>query len=265
MKNMPAATARTAVSTTTLLALVAILPAACSDALGPTGSVGEVSFHYDGVESGSFTARGARSPDWGTHGAGLWHDSPAVIRVYSIAFNRQGLADQFVVHAYGSKAGTYAFDEEAGPGTAHAELALDVRKDQNPARAIYVLTSGTVTFEPLEDGRIRGRFEGTARQLHGTDTIHIRDGHFDVPNNLDPPVENRLRASRGSLLPQGGHDEGGLPRRTLSRRDRRSGRWRDGCGSRRKRPCPATPPPPYRVAGASAPPPPRPRPGGPRS
>lgn len=170
-----------------LAALAAtVMVAGCRDLLGVDGDVGSVSFDYSGAESGSFSAVGARPAEWTSrpHAAGQWLESPAYIKVFALADGDQFFLDGDVVEP-----GTYPLAEERRDGTFYAELALDVSHSQNTARAIYVLTSGTVTLDPERAGRIRGRFAGTARLLDGTAAIQIADGAFDVPDNLPRPVD----------------------------------------------------------------------------
>lgn len=147
-----------------------------------------MSLSYTGADEGVFAARGTRAADWSTrtHAAGGRWDGHITVRSY--ALRGGNLADQFVLSGTVAEPGTYPFDPDRGTGSVYAELALDVQTAANTARAIYVLVSGSATLEPNTDGRIRGRFDGTARLLNGASTIQIIDGRFDVPNNLPPPV-----------------------------------------------------------------------------
>lgn len=172
-----------------LAALAAtIIVAGCGDVAGLEGDVGSVSFDYSGAESGGFSAVGARPADWTSrpHAAGQWLESPTYIKVFALAGG-----DQFFLDGDVAEPGSYPLAEERRDGTFYAEFALDVSHGQNTARAIYVLTSGTVTLDPPSQpaGRISGRFAGTARLLTGTATIQIADGTFDVPDNLPGPVD----------------------------------------------------------------------------
>lgn len=163
-----------------------VMAAGCGDILGLEGAVGSLSFDYSGAETGSFSAVGARPADWASrpHAAGQRLESPDYIKVFALAGG-----DQFFLDSDVAEPGTYPLAEERRDGTFYAEFALDVSHSQNTARAIYVLTSGTVTLDPERDGRIRGRFAGTARLLTGSATIQITDGEFDVPDNLPRPVD----------------------------------------------------------------------------
>lgn len=116
---------------------------------------------------------------------GRWRAGRTVV----IRGGGRGIADQFSLVGPVSAPGMYPFTEGYGAGAFHAEVALDANTAQNTARAIYVLTTGSVTVEAERDGRIRGRFHGTARLLDGTAVIEVADGRFDVPNNLPRPVD----------------------------------------------------------------------------
>lgn len=164
----------------------------CDDIFGARATdVGELTLQYDGHESGLFSARGARAPDWQarSHAAGLRIDSPRTLHVFAYSLGPDGVSDQFFLSGSVSRPGTYPISSERIDGSIYAELALDVPRGTSLARAIYVLTSGTLILESERSGRVRGRFEGTARLLDGVQTIQIRDGRFDVPNNLPRPVE----------------------------------------------------------------------------
>lgn len=172
---------------TIVVALAAgVLVAGCRDSVGWEGEVGSLSFDYSGAEAGTFSAVGARPADWATrpHAAGQRIESPAYIKVFALAGGHQ-----FFLSGDVAGPGTYHLAEESRDGAVYGEFALEVSHSQNTARAIFVLTSGTVTLDPEQAGRIRGRFAGTARLLTGTTTIQITDGQFDVPDNLPLPVE----------------------------------------------------------------------------
>lgn len=178
----------------TLVAAAMLTAAGCSEITGFLTSAhhGTLTFRYAGAESGAFSARGARPDDWGTrtHAAGLRLDSPSSVNVFALSLRRWGLADQFFLLGTVVAPGTYLFSEDHHEeNTIYAEFALDVSVAANTARAIYVLTSGSMTLEPERGGRIRGRFQGSARLLNGTAVIQITDGRFDVPNNLPRPVD----------------------------------------------------------------------------
>lgn len=174
-------------------AALALAAAACGELTGPSRKdVGTLSLRYEGAESGSFTARGARREEWsgGSHAAGLRYGPAPYVHVFAYRLESRGLARQVFLFGTVAGPGTYPFAERYGAGSFQAELALDVSSAQNSARAIYVFTSGTVTLEPERgDGRIRGRFQGTARLLNGAATIRVTDGRFDVPQTLPRPVE----------------------------------------------------------------------------
>lgn len=168
-------------------AAAALLAVACGELTGwRDADTGTLSFDYSGAEAGTFSVRGARPENWSSrpHAAGQRLDSPVYVQVFAL-----GDADQFFLGGRVSEPGTYALADNHAEGTFYGELALDVVTSQNTARAIYVLTSGSVTLEPERGSRIRGTFTGAARLLEGGATIEIRDGRFDVPDNLPRPVD----------------------------------------------------------------------------
>jgi hypothetical protein len=163
----------------------------CADPTGsPGGEVGEVSFRFEGADAGRFEARGRRPDDWSTrtHAAGLRVGSSAQHALFGFARGRRGLADQFFANGIVPGPGSYSFSEDRGEGSFYAELALGVDVRSDAARVIYVLTDGVLVLEDGRGGRLRGSFEGTARQLDGARTIRIFGGRFDVPDNLPRPV-----------------------------------------------------------------------------
>lgn len=173
-------------------AAAVLVAGGCGGITGPGGAdVGAVSFVYAGAEWGVFSARGVRGDDWGTrtYAAGQALESPVHTRVFAYSLRRGGVADQFLLAGDVSGPGTFPLADEHRAGAFYGELALDAVTAQNTARAIYVLTSGSVTLEAERGGRIRGRFEGTARLLNGDAVVQISDGRFDVPDNLPRPVD----------------------------------------------------------------------------
>jgi hypothetical protein len=168
-------------------AVAALITAGCVDVTGWWGSdVGTLSFDYSGAEAGTFSARGARPADWTArpHAAGQRLEAPAYTHVVAFAGGHQ-----FFLAGFVNEPGIYSFADDHAPGTFYGELAMDVIHSENAARAIYVLTSGSLTLARGRGGRIRGQFAGTARLLDGVSVLQVTDGRFDVPDNLPPPVD----------------------------------------------------------------------------
>jgi hypothetical protein len=177
-------------STPILLAFL-LLSGGCGSILDVFGDAekGSLSLRYEGVESGSLSAAGVRQEEWTTrsHASGLAYRG--VMQVFALHRLAPGRYHHFFIIGSVNGTGTFAFDPHRGDETFYAELALDVRDSENSARSIYVLTEGTVRIESLRGDRIRGSFDGNARELTGGAVIRIRDGRFDVPMNLPRPVE----------------------------------------------------------------------------
>jgi hypothetical protein len=75
-----------------------------------------------------------------------------------------------------------------GPFCPLITLVFDVDNDVpggGTQTRYYEFSSGTITIESVEDGRVRGTFSGTAVSTDWstgeTSTIVITDGRFDVP------------------------------------------------------------------------------------
>jgi hypothetical protein len=175
-----------------LLAAVVLLSAGgCGDLLRPEGGeVGVVSLSWSGAESGRFTVRGVRPDNWDerSHAAGLREPDRVSVSAYRV--ESRTTASAFWISASVPGPGTYPFSDGHGAGVVRAELVLDAVRTGSTARAIYVLTAGSLVLHPeRRDRRIRGTFSGTARRLDGTETIQVAGGAFDVPDNLPRPVD----------------------------------------------------------------------------
>jgi hypothetical protein len=172
-----------------LLALALLATTGCELGTGFDENEGRVAFAFDGAEEGLFSARGSRGDEWdrGTWGAG--RISPTEVSVIARWEHRDGSVDFIWFSGRSGAPGTYPLKSWTQPDGVSSEFGRDVDHRSNSARVIYELVDGTFTLEGTSNGRIRGRFSGTAVARYGTETIQITDGVFDVPNNLPGPVE----------------------------------------------------------------------------
>ncbi|HEV3048889.1 MAG TPA: hypothetical protein VGX50_01190 [Longimicrobium sp.] len=164
---------------------------------------GFVTFTYSGDESGRFFALGAPTGFDGTAPTG---ERFAAGRHYVLgsppfehlgttvtASDRSGggLLDQLHLQFPGPlQTGTYTLNScgRGMPFCPVVNLVFDVDPsvDGGGAQArYYSLTSGTITVESVENGRVTGTFSGTAVQYYPNEgagsEIVITDGRFDVP------------------------------------------------------------------------------------
>lgn len=158
---------------------------------------GFVSFTYSGDESGRFFAFGAPTgfdgivPTGERFAAGRHYvlGSPPFQRLGTVvtASDRSGagLIDGLHLQFPGPlQTGTYTLNS-CGRGMPFCPV-VNLVFDVDPSAAgggeqvrYYTLQTGTLTIESIENGRVRGTFEGTAVGDGGT--FVITDGRFDVP------------------------------------------------------------------------------------
>lgn len=171
--------------------------------LGREGA-GFVSFTYTGDETGRYFAFGEPDSIVGTTPMGA--DFAAATHYYVGNPTRQefgtavtgtaraqgGLSDLVHIQFNGAlEPRTYTIStcgRGGGPFCPLINLVFDVDNDVpggGTQARYYEFSSGTVTVESVEDGRVRGTFSGTATSTDWstgeTSTIVITDGRFDVP------------------------------------------------------------------------------------
>jgi hypothetical protein len=174
--------------------------------IAPPGreEAGILFFTYTGDESGRYLAFGEPTGRSGSAPTGI--DFAAATHYYLGGETRQdfgtavtasaraprGLVDGVHIQFRGPlEPGTYTIStcgRGGGPFCPLITLVFDVDPDVDGggARArYYEFTSGTITVTAVEDGRVRGTFEGTAVSTDWstgeTRTIVITEGRFDVP------------------------------------------------------------------------------------
>jgi hypothetical protein len=181
-------------------------PALSGLPMNPPGreDAGFVSFTYTGDESGRYFAFGeptglsGSTPTGSDFGAathyylGLEPRQDLGTAVTSTARAQGGLSDLVHIQFSGPlQTGTYNIStcgRGGGPFCPLIALVFDVDNsvDGGGTQArYYEFTSGTITIESVENGRVTGTFQGTAVQTYPPEgagnTIVITDGRFDVP------------------------------------------------------------------------------------
>lgn len=188
-------------------------PAASPDAAARNGlpasppgreDAGFLSFSYTGDESGRFFAFGEPTGTSGTTPVGA--DFAAATHYYlgteprqefgtsvtSTARGRAGLSDGIHIQFPGAlQTGTYPIStcgRGGGPFCPLITLVFDVDNSVDGGGTqvrYYEFTSGSITIESVENGRVIGSFQGTAVSTDGstgaTSEIVITNGRFDVP------------------------------------------------------------------------------------
>lgn len=181
-------------------------PALSGLPMNPPGreDAGFVSFTYSGDENGRYFAFGAPDSVVGTTPMGA--DFAAGTHYYvgteprqefgtavtSTARGQAGLSDGIHIQFNGPlEPRTYNIStcgRGGGPFCPLITLVFDVDNDVpggGTQTRYYEFSSGTITIESVEDGRVRGTFSGTAVSTDGstgeTSTIVVTDGRFDVP------------------------------------------------------------------------------------
>jgi hypothetical protein len=174
--------------------------------IAPPGreDAGVLTFTYSGDESGRFFAFGepdsvVGSTPMGAEFAAAVHYFAGVpsreefgTAISSTARGRAGLSDLVHIQFPGAlQTGTFTIStcgRGGGPFCPLIAIVLDVdnRVEGGGTQVrYYEFTSGTITIESVEDGRVRGTFSGTAVSTNWTtgetSTIVITDGRFDVP------------------------------------------------------------------------------------
>lgn len=158
---------------------------------------GFLSFTYSGDENGRYFAFGeptgsSGSIPTGENFAAARHyviGTPATQRlgtsISSTDRSGGGLSDGVHLQFPGPlRTGTFVVGScgRGGPFCPAVNIVLDSDNsvDGGGAQVRYFsLTSGTITIDSIEDGRIRGTFEGTA--VGETGQFVVTDGRFDVP------------------------------------------------------------------------------------
>ncbi|HEX2077669.1 MAG TPA: hypothetical protein VHG08_08165 [Longimicrobium sp.] len=158
---------------------------------------GFLSFTYSGDESGRYFAFGEPG---GASGTTLTGENFAAARHYVLGsppFQRlgtaitstdrsgAGLSDHVPLQFPGPlRTGTFVVNS-CGRGGAFCPVvnivldADDVVDGGGSQARYFTLQTGTITIESIDDGRIRGTFEGTA--VGETGQFVVTDGRFDVP------------------------------------------------------------------------------------
>lgn len=169
-------------------ALALLVSAAACDLTGSDADEGMLAFTYSGAESGAYEARGEHRGGIGWHGyaaGGVY--TGAYLRVE--AWDGGAVADVFYLVGGPTQPGTYAFGTPGSGSAFLGALILDADRRNGDSSRSFDLASGTLVLEEVTEERIRGRFSGTAVDpADPTSSIVITDGHFDVPNTLEPPI-----------------------------------------------------------------------------
>jgi hypothetical protein len=174
--------------------------------MNPPGreDAGFLSFTYSGDETGRFFAFGEPTGVSGTTPIG--NDFAAATHYYLGAEPRQefgtsvtstaraqaGLSDLIHIQFPGAlQTGTYPIStcgRGGGPFCPLITLVFDVDNSMDGGGTqarYYEFSSGSITIESVDDGRVVGTFSGTAVSTDWatgeTSTIVITDGRFDVP------------------------------------------------------------------------------------
>jgi hypothetical protein len=174
----------------------AVFAAGCSDKGSPMdpdeGTIGSMSYAYEGDITGSFSASGrvpATSPEGKTWAFAMREGNSGPMLVEASRQLQNNRYDHTLLAIHGSAPGTYAINGDCGEEDCTGVLVffgMETGDDADFDR-MCTLSSGSITVASASNGRARGSFsgEGTCIGFAGDEmmleSFSVRNGQFDTP------------------------------------------------------------------------------------